>query len=138
MTRAPRLLMFTIVTASTTGGTPRLCRHAARCMEARCSFLPDSTIPSFPLYKGRSEVRVHEVVVCHRISEVTQDEIAGIRISDRSERRKLVSAEAADHVSVAKHCPQYLCSPDQQRIASGMTGGVVHGLQTIGVNIKQQ
>src|SRR5437773_9838364 len=40
--------MFAIVTVATTGGTPRLCRHAARCIEARCSFLPASTIPSLP------------------------------------------------------------------------------------------
>src|SRR6267143_1510080 len=38
--------MFTIMTVSTIGGTPRVCRHAVRCITARCSFLPASTIQS--------------------------------------------------------------------------------------------
>src|SRR6266853_2575601 len=46
--------MFTIMTVSTIAGSPRLCRHAVRCMAARGSFLPDSTIPSSPYKSPRS------------------------------------------------------------------------------------
>src|SRR5882762_4685688 len=46
--------MFTIMTVSTIGGSPRLCRHAVRCMAARGSFLPDSTISSLPYLGPRS------------------------------------------------------------------------------------
>ncbi len=49
---------------------------------------------------------MRHIVGGYRCLDAMQDEIRGIRISRRSECRKFISAQPADDLSVAKHCPQ--------------------------------
>src|SRR5258708_10808061 len=73
----------------------------------------------------------------HRV-EALHDDIAARRVRGGSQYRELVAAEPTDDIAIAEHTAQDLCRLHQHRIAGGMSGRVIDGLEVVDIKIEQQ
>src|SRR5258708_1914232 len=73
----------------------------------------------------------------HR-GEAFHDDIAARRVRGGSQYRELVAAEPTDDIAIAEHTAQDLCRLHQHRIAGGMSGRVIDGLEVVDIKIEQQ